>query len=1141
VVEFDLVLQLPLVSVLPLLLASTPLTDQGPFVEDDAGVRDYGNTVYELQVQHLEPDFAVWRDSLQLHCHSVNGPRALGAVADGWVLAAAVHAGGTSWLVSGLNRNLRVAPLQCSGNLVVTAVPGGSTYLASGEVLIRAAAEASGTLLVLTSQRLLRLDPVQGPPETLFTLTDLEQELLTPEERLENQQPGAGFGLVDLLATPDGARWYLVQQVLNGGIRSLWLLRQVGTGPRTPVLVDRSGASLGPRVFRVRGIYNIVSRSLLYEPGRQLLVLVGEISRTPAGGTISDWRHVFGLFSLAAPSLRVLDLGVAAPVRPISSRGDGLFVRVGSPLQWAPVRFDGATDVDGDRLTFDEEQRLGTSDLELDSDGDGVADHLELHRFGSDPTDAGSRPPPLTSAVTRYAFSSRLSEWRQFPKQLFDTGEFRPALVTDHAYCTGLSPTNCTAVACTGFERYTCYGKDGTVLAGVVVDAGMPKTPSFEADGQSWWTGNDDGLSYTEAGVVRWSDGVQACNGIRCSAVRVAGKGVAFGYGPLLGGTSELRRYTPTGWSRVCIEGDCVVRPRGADEATAELLVTHTVNGRERLFGLGADGGLGFLLDSRFLDSFAVSSAWVDPVNRTLLLGLPTGGARDRALTLGPTFEPLGPSAPALTPDGPWFRHGFQLKRQVGFMHAPNQGGGSSSCPRWAPPEACSPSPGAKRLPYPVFIDVHGELLPVDGRVRPGDVVFWVNALMVGGGTAAGDFGGLWLHRESGATDLLLPLSDWAGRATSEAAASLAALAPRAARQLALSPAREALCVALDDGRLFEWSLADGLLTSLRLVQPSGVRGCAYAADGTLAVLEATRTVVGGAEFAVPAGQQGERLHATPSGWIVELSRPGQSVFQQSARCLDPAGQPVGAEVSAVAALAYQGGVVTWVEVVDTLTRTATTPAEAQGMAYASRLDPFCAGEREEVVAVRGPAQPESLWKNVFETVIGFGEGLLVPGGALARRPDGLLLVGAFGSDTRDRGGADSTGKFLYELFWRVMPAYHPLQGEGIAAHAAWRREDELQIIPHDWPASVSAAATVPGEVPADWGEATRYECLGRGCTPYVLPAGATTDGGVTPGADAGPTGPGGPPTGCGCGAAQLEALLAAALFLLLRRRAPAR
>src|SRR5690606_1560716 len=106
---------------------------------------------------------------------------------------------------------------------------------------------------------------------------------------------------------------------------------------------------------------------------------------------------------------------------------------------------------------------------------------------------------------------------------------------------------------------------------------------------------------------------------------------------------------------------------------------------------------------------------------------------------------------------------------------------------------------------------------------------------------------------------------------------------------------------------------------------------------------------------------------------------------------------------------------------------------------------------------------------------------------ALARRPDGLLLVTGAGADSPDRGGADATGRFLWDFLWRLYPAYRPVEGQ-VAAHAPWRRAAQVQMLVHPQVAGVSAMALAPGATPADYGESSRYECLGHPCVPWTAP-----------------------------------------------------
>lgn len=43
-------------------------------------------------------------------------------------------------------------------------------------------------------------------------------------------------------------------------------------------------------------------------------------------------------------------------------------------------------DKDRDGITDEEEEKLGTSDLETDTDGDGISDKLEIEKWKTDPT-----------------------------------------------------------------------------------------------------------------------------------------------------------------------------------------------------------------------------------------------------------------------------------------------------------------------------------------------------------------------------------------------------------------------------------------------------------------------------------------------------------------------------------------------------------------------------------------------------------------------------------------------------------------------------------------------------------------------------------------------------------------------------------
>lgn len=1139
--------------VVALSLVALPMSPQGPYLETDAGVKDWGEAYYPPFPRLIFGDTLLSLDGQFWSCLRGAQPLQLAFTGAGGVpfkLATSVHPNGVSWLVAAHDGALRVLRVDCASSPQPVELPGTTSYFAPFESILFATVDGAGQVIAATNERLLRFDPVVGAPVVLHTMAALTQQLLTPAE-IANPTPHK-LVVADLLNTPQGDTWMVLEWLAPTQRDVLFLLRRDASGALTTLLREQLGQDEPPTIFNPKG-QTSGRQALFYEPSRRLVVLQGELN-FPSAAPEGVWRPSLVMAPAEGP-VAFARLPTTLWPQLVQSTGEGLWVHTGSPegfgppgtqlqvrLTWGPLRFDGDTDLDGDGLGFSREQALGTDDLRLDSDGDRVWDHLELTRFGTDPSDAGSAPARPEVPLTGFAFSSRLSEWPEFTNPGLVFGGIAPALAAGRAYCRGVESTTCT-VRCTGFEFYDCFGPDGARVHAQP----LKRFPSFAPGATEWWLGDETGLELGNASGAQRVATTDECNARRCGVVSAVAPGLAYGPGPVISSVGlDLRRYTREGSSSVCVPEGCAPRLLGQDEGRGEVFVAKTSNLRERVYAVGRDGGATFLFDSSFFRAAEVGSLWVAPQTGTAALAL--GGASSRVLVLDHTFTEVGTPSIAVTSNEPWFRSGFGVKQTHAFMHAPYLGGsGSSSCPLYAPPEVCTPPPLAKRLPWPAFTDLYGELVPVDARVRAGDVLFWVSALQdasTGYAVEAGRRGGVWIHRESGATDQWASPEALGRRADPTAAASLAATPLGPARQLSVAPSGGALCFTDFTGRLFTLSIVDGRPSSLSLAQAAHAHGCAYAEDGSLAVLEKDAIVVGARRFAAAtAGDTtGEALHRAGSGWIARMTQGDASSARVEARCFDAAGARTG-EALHVSALTVEDGLVYWLERLDTLSGHSPAPATQQGRAFVAPVADFCAGRFTETLWVKKEREAANLWADVYRGVIDPTEPFQVLHGMLARRPDGLLLMSSRGVDSRDRGGADARGKFLFEFPYRVLPAFHPVNGSpGLAAHTPWRRKTGSFSLVHAMPAFVTAMATVPGAVPASWGEVGRAECLGRACAPYVPgPAPVEPPDGGAEEADAGVTSPLPMPTqpsGCGCGQGAAPMLLVLLAWVLARRGA---
>jgi len=631
--------------------------------------------------------------------------------------------------------------------------------------------------------------------------------------------------------------------------------------------------------------------------------------------------------------------------------------------------------------------------------------------------------------------------------------------------------------------------------------------------------------------------------GRRCGGGTPVAPGPAYGPGPVISNVGlDLRRFTPEGSSSVCVPEGCAPRLIGQDEARREAFVAKTAGHRERVYAIAPDGGSTFLFNSDFFRTPAVSSLMTDPQTGSSVLSL--GGTAPQQVVLDDGFVEVSRSTIPLTSSEPWFRIGFGLKQTHAFMHAPyTGGGGSSGCPLYTPPEVCSPPPLAKRLPWPVFTELYGELVPVDSMVRAGDVLFWVSALQdasSGYAIEAGPRGGMWIHRESGATDQWASPEQLISLADALAADSLLTTPLSPARQISVAPSGAALCFTDFTGRLFTVTIAEGRPSALSLAQATNAHGCAYAEDGTLAVLEKDSIVVGGQRFSAASvgDTSGESLHRAGSGWIARMTQGDPSAARVEARCFDASGGPTG-EVLHVSALTVEDGLVYWLERLDTLSGRSQAPGTQQGRAFVATVADFCAGRFTETLWVKNEREASNLWADLYRGIIDPTEPFKVLHGMLARRPDGLFLVSSRGVDSKERGGVDARGKFLFEFPYRVLPAFHPVNGAPeLPTHTPWRRKTGSFSLVHALPAFVTAMATVPGAVPANYGEVGRAECLGRPCVPYVVgpPPVAPGDAGVES-PDAGMTSPPPGTSGCGCGHVPVPLVALLLSWALGRRR----
>lgn len=744
---------------------------------------------------------------------------------------------------------------------------------------------------------------------------------------------------------------------------------------------------------------------------------------------------------------------------------------------YAPILFDlPDADVDLDGLTRAQEDALGTSDFTHDSDEDGAPDSLE-HWLQSDPLDPADPPPLTPPALQQLAFSTRLMDW-----SLFGDGNLIQHFIPG-AYCEGnpALPRSCPSFTnrCV-YSGHICQGVDARRVGPDDVP-GRYGHLSFLLGRYDTWIRYADGawLLQRADGTSQRLDGLDEAADINWSILAAISEEDLW-----LWRSDQAILHWRAG--KIVTRANAAgVTPLGYSRALGTFLVSSILPGEELGFKpdryiFAVDGeaprGLRLLGSARL---WAMSAAgWLKPVGDTPLDVL---GSVDGPGAQSVSIDPWGrevmrldrPASPAFFHDT--FRNGATAQHSIAFMGAPAEFG-AGDCPWWADPLVCG-NPAANNLPIVRFVPLYGELTPISPRLMPGDIAF-----------AAGDE--LWLHREQGGVHSWLPRARWVELATPAARADL--IAERAAAKithLAFAPDAERLCAVMSDGRLFEWTLREGLPVQLDLLRAEGVKACAYEAGGQRLI--ATDRAVE-REGAPPLALDGERT-------TLGLQRSGDTLLVHRmdvytgplVQCVPLAPGGRSGERASVAALTVDGGVVSWVEAINT--RDQQPPISTRGHGWVASLDDLCANAqpREHLAVGEDNAHPEQLWHKLHRlgAMLDPGDTLKVVHGVMARRPDGVLLMSSIEPRTRVRGTGSFGGEYIYAYPHRVTPSYEPLPGAmPIAAHDGLRR-GQARIIPiHNTLINITAMATAPGEVAADYGLSSKYDCWEGGCQRVASP-----------------------------------------------------
>lgn len=1007
-----------------------------------------------------------------------------------------------------------------ASSVPLPALPAGVSYGLTGA----AAVLPDGRVVVDVLAHVVAVNPGTNSLEVLSSLEDWRVQFIPAAERhLLN-----GFSVKALAATPRGELWALLQR--NSGsansVMDLWLLRRSATASGWEVLFEEHAG--GPIAQRLQLIpLNLAAPMMVRLPGEAAVMFVTRTHWEPGFSAVfldtrlvkaaapfprAAWRHEWGLTNLVPGTDHLWT--IASPLGTLNTS-----------LRYAPVVANApGADVDRDGLSRALEQSLGSSDFSLDSDADSAMDAIEAWRGGA-PGDAGW-PAPSASRGSQLAISTRVMEWNRYG------APFQPHQTVPGAYCLGNEALQKTcprwANRCT-YAGYLCSGPDGERVGPDDVPQ-VGHAAFLSGTRQAWFRKQRGGRFSLQRldGSLEQLDGLEFATHDTWSIVAAVSEDELWVWRP----ETELVR-----WRR----GEPVLRTSAANvevlgysPSLRTLLLTRIWPGEE--FFTTADG-------ERYV--FAVDES-IDAGQRALGTARQWGGLKASWLRdqLGTNGHVLGVEGQSLSVDEWWrpqmrferaatpsfahdaFRNGYAAGGTVAFWGPPLEFS-AGECPPWVDPLTCG-NPALQNLPILHLASLHGELLPVPPRVLPGDVVLSVTST-INGHRAPAD--SLWLHREDGAVHPWLAGSAWFEAATPLARTSLEAAPRIAARGLAFSSDLSRLCVVADDGRLFEWQLSEGVPRAVELLETGGVRACAYGPGNARFV--ATNDEVrrqGGASLPLADEFSTLGLQVAPGG--VVLVHEVDNVAPPQVRCLNADGTELGRR-HGVAAFSVDRGDVSWIEPINTLDQ--MPMVSTRGAGWGGTLEDFCKGQPREHLAQGSGAAPEELMSRLH-TLAGMlpsGEPLKVLRGALAGRPDGVLLVSSIEPRTRVRGtGSSSACECVYAIPQRLTPSYAPLQGtEPLAANEPLRRGVAVLTPIHPAPADVVAMATAPGHVAPDYGRSSRFDCWNGGCAIPLVPEASRPDAGPAP-VDAAPTQSEPPQRVCGCAATDVGPAVVGALSL---------
>lgn len=796
------------------------------------------------------------------------------------------------------------------------------------------------------------------------------------------------------------------------------------------------------------------------------------------------------------------------------------------------VSFDPSlTDLDRDGLVVDDETRLGLSDLDRDSDGDGFDDAVELS-LGTDPARATDAPPErpfdprAQLAPTSYLAMERPGGFGRERCGLGDCWE-TPGLADIACVREGSGPTEIcfgpgddTSLA---LGQHALPTLDGRFVVEPAEVATSPSTVRWRvreiATGATRDVTPPAGIAFLErpfalsgseiyftviepssgapVSIVRWLDGVATVVLERTACARFVGEREC-GIG-LVGHDRVTDRPLAVVWSS---DGTRVERtwlhrleasgPRYVGELTQALPSDSTVVAIHSL----ASGG--YVVTSRFVSGLEPpTAARLDPYFRA-------AGTQTRLLG--------GGGAPGFGR----FRRGHVATDSIIALIVPPASGGS--CIEGPGASVCfeSTGGGSPTMPFPVSVLFPMEWRTVGDRLEPGELVaFSTSPLVTSYGQNLPRTPTFFRIARDGVISAWIDGARFESLLDADARAALAGVTlfadPHApVRTLAVSPDRSRLCVA-DGARTFEIVLSDGVPSRVELADASAGEACAYDASGALAVIAASPHALrsGGTTVSLPDDRPVSSLVRVEDTWI--LARGGEEAYCVGASVEETT-------VRAVGVAPALGGVV-WLD------------ALGQGH-FAPTASRFCEGTPSDRLGREG----FDLWA---ESSAASG----VPG--LLRVSDVTMTVRGDGRVVAYPRLGEARDAFPLALMVSWFPRWEPVDGAGHRGLDPLRR-DYPELADHEGVqverlADVSAIAYVPGPtLEDDWGYRTRPGRAPPSST--VADAGLPLDGG--PGSTPPP-----PSSTCACAAssplAQARsggaALALAALLGLARRRRAAR